>query len=357
MSCGDGGPRGGPLGLVAEDLAGRAPAADLGHRVDDRVVGQGAAATGLDLAGHEVAADDVERRRPAPDPDPVALAQGLEPVVVADRVEVMLGAVPDEVDPQPDVLQARQPPVVVDALVADRTGRQLDVAARRLAVRQAAAPAEARAAAAGGRAALEAGCLDHRSAAPRGRLRGVLLRMPEQGRRDHDPIGSVESSADRDFRSAPVPGSADRVVELAPDRPRVPVRHRPADHPRGLPARRSSRRPPGVRARLRCRPAGRPARASPVPAASRRAVSTAIASVRIGGDRRSAAPRCADDEPAEAAVGPLHAERRLDAGEGIQQVTAVLAGRGAVEGGHRRPGPTAGTAPRRLARPPAAQPA
>ena len=50
-----------PLGLVAEDLAVRAPAAELGHRGDDQVVGELPIAPGVDLAGDEVAADRVVR--------------------------------------------------------------------------------------------------------------------------------------------------------------------------------------------------------------------------------------------------------------------------------------------------------
>ena len=46
---------------------------------------------GLDLAGHEIAADRLERGGPAVDPDLVAGPQRIEPVVVADRVSVVLG--------------------------------------------------------------------------------------------------------------------------------------------------------------------------------------------------------------------------------------------------------------------------
>ena len=69
---------------------------------------------GIDLAGDEVAADGLERRRPAAPAQAVALAQGLEPLVVADGMAVVLGHVVAEVDAQAGEGQAGGPPVVVD---------------------------------------------------------------------------------------------------------------------------------------------------------------------------------------------------------------------------------------------------
>ena len=112
--------------------------------------------TGVDLTGHQIAADGLERRRPPADPDPVAAAERFEPVVVADRVAVVLGLVVDEVDAQAGALEARQASVVVDGPVADRAGRELGGRARRLAVRQPAATAERAATLVGRRPALEA---------------------------------------------------------------------------------------------------------------------------------------------------------------------------------------------------------
>ena len=86
----DGGPRLRPLGLVAEDLDIAAPPGELGHRGDDRIVVGGARPTRVDDAGHEVAADEVEGGPPAADPDAVALAERLQPVVVADRSAIVL---------------------------------------------------------------------------------------------------------------------------------------------------------------------------------------------------------------------------------------------------------------------------
>ena len=108
-----GGPCLGPLGLVAEDVGVGTEASELGHRGDQGVVLHLALPAPLDLTGHEVVADDVERRGPAIDPQPVALAQGLEPLVVADRMAVVLGLVADEVDAQARVVEALEAAVVV----------------------------------------------------------------------------------------------------------------------------------------------------------------------------------------------------------------------------------------------------
>ena len=111
--------------------------------------------------GHEVTTDHVEGRRPAPDANPVAEAQALEPFVVADRVPIVFGQVAVEVDAQARRVEAGQAAVVVDRLVADVAARQLDVVAGRLAVRQPAAPTERRGRAPGDRAALATGDRDH----------------------------------------------------------------------------------------------------------------------------------------------------------------------------------------------------
>jgi hypothetical protein len=72
----------------------------------------------------EIPADDVERGRPAADPDPVAAAQRLEPLVVTDRMAVVLGEMVLQVDPQSRQLKARQTPVVLDGLIADVAARK-----------------------------------------------------------------------------------------------------------------------------------------------------------------------------------------------------------------------------------------
>src|SRR6187402_1181080 len=58
-----------PLVLVAENLRVAAPALDLGHRHDHRIVLREPVAACVHDAGDEVAAHEVERRGPAPDPD------------------------------------------------------------------------------------------------------------------------------------------------------------------------------------------------------------------------------------------------------------------------------------------------
>ena len=159
---------------------------------------------GVDLTGHEVAADRLERRGPATPAQFVALAQRLEPLVVADRMAVVLGHVAAQVDAETRQVEAVGPPVVIDREVADRAARQLGVGARRLAVRQPAAAAERRVVAGGGGAALEAAGRDHRRDS-------VAAARPDDhptiGAPGRDPWGFPRS--DRRL--------AHRVVELTPD--------------------------------------------------------------------------------------------------------------------------------------------
>src|SRR5262245_60247244 len=86
----DGGARLLPLRLVAEDDAVAAPARDLCHRRDDEVVGQLPVAARVQLPRDEVAPDRLVRRGPLAPAELVALAERLEPLVVADRVPVVL---------------------------------------------------------------------------------------------------------------------------------------------------------------------------------------------------------------------------------------------------------------------------
>ena len=106
------------------------------------------------------------------------------------------------------------------------------------------------------------------------------------------------------------PGSAEGVVELAPDRLGMP-RHRVASDE----ARRAPRVGPAV-ASNRSRPASfsarRPARMRPSgPCVTRRACRIASASSRSGRDRRAAAPRRADDEAAERAIARVEDAGRV----------------------------------------------
>ena len=100
-----------------------------------------AVAAGIDLAGHEVAADGLERCRPTAPPDPVALPQRLEPLVVADRVAVVLGHVVPQVDPEALEFETRCARRRRRSGSRPGTG-ELDVGTRRIAVREAAATAE-----------------------------------------------------------------------------------------------------------------------------------------------------------------------------------------------------------------------
>ena len=69
------------------------------------------AAAAVDDTGHQVAPDEVERRPAVADPDPIADPQRLEPVVVADRVALVLGR------------RARRSPLVARSRQAMRAGR------------------------------------------------------------------------------------------------------------------------------------------------------------------------------------------------------------------------------------------
>ncbi len=151
---------GGPVGLITEDDAVGSPAADLGHRVDDRIVRQRTPAPGLDLPAHEVASNDVEWRGPLADANGVALPQRFEPIVVANRMPIVLGLVSDEIHTVAGSIEARESPVVIDCLVADRARRQLDVGGGRLPVRESTATTERRLASTGGCPAPKTGRLD-----------------------------------------------------------------------------------------------------------------------------------------------------------------------------------------------------
>lgn len=107
-------------------------------------MGELAASSGLDLASHEIAADDIERSGPPPDPDPIALAQRFEPLVVTNGMAIVLGAVPEQVDSGAEALEAGQSSVVVDDAIADGAAGKLDVGARPLTEGQAASTAECR---------------------------------------------------------------------------------------------------------------------------------------------------------------------------------------------------------------------
>jgi hypothetical protein len=143
--------------VVAQDVGIGSEPAQLGHRGDQGVVRQLALPAGFHLPGHEIASHDFERRRPAPDSQSVTLAEGLEEVVIADRMAVVFGLMPDEVDAETRLLEARQSPIVVDRDVADRADRQLDMGRRRLTVWESTTPAERGVGARGRGSALEAG--------------------------------------------------------------------------------------------------------------------------------------------------------------------------------------------------------
>ena len=138
LAHGDPGRR--PLGLIAEDVGVGTEATELGHRGDQGVVRHLALPAALDLAGDEVVADDVERRRPAIDPQPIALAQALEPLVVADGMAIVLRLMADEVDAQARVVEALEAAVVAGRSCS-RSGssgaRRRRAAARRTSARSA----------------------------------------------------------------------------------------------------------------------------------------------------------------------------------------------------------------------------
>ena len=112
---------------------------------------------GFDLPGHEIPTHDVEGCRPSVDPQPITLAERFEPIVVADRMTVVLLLVADEVDPKAGPIKAREATIVVDGQVAHGTDGQLDIGWWRVAVWQAASTAEGGVCSRGRCAAAEAG--------------------------------------------------------------------------------------------------------------------------------------------------------------------------------------------------------
>jgi uncharacterized membrane protein len=196
-----------PVRKISEDVAGGAPALDLGHRGDDRVMGKGAVATGFDLSGHQVAPDCLERCRPVPDPDLVAEPQRLQPIVVADRVTIVFGLVTDEVDAQTGALEARQATVILDRGVADGARGKLGGRARRGAIRQATAAAERAATMPRRRAALETDDLDHGANLPvRPALRTASAVVRSTPSRWISQASGVETAAGR-RRTLGLPGA------------------------------------------------------------------------------------------------------------------------------------------------------
>lgn len=61
-----------------------------------------------------------EGRHPPADPDPVALAQGFEPIVVAHGVAIVLRLMANEIDPHTATAQAQEAPIVIHGPIADR---------------------------------------------------------------------------------------------------------------------------------------------------------------------------------------------------------------------------------------------
>ena len=123
-------------------------------------------ATRVDLARDEVAADGLERRGPATPAELVALAQGLEPLVVAHGMTVVLAHVAAQVHAQAGQVEAVRAPVIVDGQVADRTRGQLGVGSWGVPVWEPAASAEGGVVPDGGRAALKTADGDHAANTP-----------------------------------------------------------------------------------------------------------------------------------------------------------------------------------------------
>jgi hypothetical protein len=77
-------------------------------------------AASFDLTRDQVAAHRVERRGPPAPADLVAFAERLQPLVITDRMAVVLGHVVTQVDAESGQIEAVGPPVVVDGPVAGR---------------------------------------------------------------------------------------------------------------------------------------------------------------------------------------------------------------------------------------------
>lgn len=122
--AGDRLPGNAPLRLIGKDVGlGVAPAGKLAHGRDHGVVEDLPSPPGIDHAGHEVAPDQVEWSPGFTDPDPIAHPQRLEPIVIADRVALVLNQVLGDRQAPGGRAERGQQAVVVDSPVADRAGR------------------------------------------------------------------------------------------------------------------------------------------------------------------------------------------------------------------------------------------
>ena len=145
-------------------------------------------------AGHEVAAHQVVRGRPATDPDPVVTAQRLEPRVVAHRERSCSSTWALMSTPARRLGERRQAAVVVGRAVADRAAREPGERRGCLAEPEPAPSTDLGPAAAGGGPALKAheiGGLDRHAQAPR-----------ECGRQGTGRHAWPSSSAVRDARAS-----------------------------------------------------------------------------------------------------------------------------------------------------------
>ena len=175
------------------------------------------------------------------------------------------------------------------------------------------------------------------------------MRMPREDRSHHDPFGGPRRpvwTMRRDVRQAvdlAAACSAERVVELPPDRLGLPVQRVASDQagrsPRFGPARRQQSLQPG---RVLDDQAG--ADAVLRPATDTAGMEDRLGVLEAGRDGRTAAPRRPDDEAAERPVVADQAVRRLGRCEGFQQVRPVLAGR---ERSRARPSPGRSAASKR----------
>src|SRR4051794_4147377 len=96
----------------------RPPPRDLRHGGHDRVVHEGAPRAAVERAGHEIAADEVERGNEPADLDAIPDSERLQIVVVAHRVLLMLLDVAQQVEPAAPG-SGGNPAVVFDTLVAE----------------------------------------------------------------------------------------------------------------------------------------------------------------------------------------------------------------------------------------------
>ncbi len=112
-----------PLRLITEDHDIRTEARQLGHCRHDEIVLELASATAIEGARHEIAANQLERGHPSPDPDPGTFPETFEEVVIADRELLVLVNVARQIEAEAGQLGTGKAAIAIGRAVAHRAGR------------------------------------------------------------------------------------------------------------------------------------------------------------------------------------------------------------------------------------------